>query len=308
MNHHHAMTRSAHAVLILLTLAAIVPFVLLIIASFTDNNVAITEGFSFFPSKWSTDAYQYIVNEKDTMLRAYGITIVVTLIGTTLGLLISVMLAYSLANSDLPGRNFMTFFVTLTMLFNGGLVPTYLIYTNVFHIKDTLAALIVPNLLMNGFNVILIRNYFATGVPTVLYEAARIDGASEFYIFYRIALPLSKPILATVGLLMGIAYWNDWQNGLYYLNDTSLYSIQNILNRINENISFLASNSTSGVKISDLPTSTIRMAIAVIGILPIVCIYPFFQEYFVRGIAVGAVKGYAGRTYLRRNNDEKAGL
>lgn len=291
MNHHHAMTRSAHAVLILLTLAAIVPFVLLIIASFTDNNVAITEGFSFFPSKWSTDAYQYIVNEKDTMLRAYGITIVVTLIGTTLGLLISVMLAYSLANSDLPGRNFMTFFVTLTMLFNGGLVPTYLIYTNVFHIKDTLAALIVPNLLMNGFNVILIRNYFATGVPTVLYEAARIDGASEFYIFYRIALPLSKPILATVGLLMGIAYWNDWQNGLYYLNDTSLYSIQNILNRINENISFLASNSTFGVKISDLPTSTIRMAIAVIGILPIVCIYPFFQEYFVRGIAVGAVKG-----------------
>lgn len=291
MNHHHAMTRSAHAVLILLTLAAVVPFVLLIIASFTDNNVAITEGFSFFPSKWSTDAYQYIVNEKDTMLRAYGITIVVTLIGTTLGLLISVMLAYSLANSDLPGRNFMTFFVTLTMLFNGGLVPTYLIYTNVFHIKDTLAALIVPNLLMNGFNVILIRNYFATGVPTVLYEAARIDGASEFYIFYRIALPLSKPILATVGLLMGIAYWNDWQNGLYYLNDTSLYSIQNILNRINENISFLASNSTSGVKISDLPTSTIRMAIAVIGILPIVCIYPFFQEYFVRGIAVGAVKG-----------------
>ena len=291
MNHHHAMTRSAHAVLILLTLVAIVPFVLLIIASFTDNNVAITEGFSFFPSKWSTDAYQYIVNEKDTMLRAYGITIVVTLIGTTLGLLISVMLAYSLANSDLPGRNFMTFFVTLTMLFNGGLVPTYLIYTNVFHIKDTLAALIVPNLLMNGFNVILIRNYFATGVPTVLYEAARIDGASEFYIFYRIALPLSKPILATVGLLMGIAYWNDWQNGLYYLNDTSLYSIQNILNRINENISFLASNSTSGVKISDLPTSTIRMAIAVIGILPIVCIYPFFQEYFVRGIAVGAVKG-----------------
>ena len=291
MNHHHAMTRSAHAVLILLTLAAIVPFVLLIIASFTDNNVAITEGFSFFPSKWSTDAYQYIVNEKDTMLRAYGITIVVTLIGTTLGLLISVMLAYSLANSDLPGRNFMTFFVTLTMLFNGGLVPTYLIYTNVFHIKDTLAALIVPNLLMNGFNVILIRNYFATGVPTVLYEAARIDGASEFYIFYRIALPLSKPILATVGLLMGITYWNDWQNGLYYLNDTSLYSIQNILNRINENISFLASNSTFGVKISDLPTSTIRMAIAVIGILPIVCIYPFFQEYFVRGIAVGAVKG-----------------
>ena len=260
------------------------------IASFTDNAVAVSEGFSFWPSKWSTDAYEYIVNERATLLRAYGITILVTLIGTSVGLMISSMLAYTLSNDELPGRKVLTFFVVLTMLFNGGLVPTYLIYTNVFHIKDTLLALIVPSLLMNGFNVVLIRNYFATGVPKSLYEAARIDGAGEIYIFARIALPLSKPILATVGLLMGIAYWNDWQNGLYYLNDTKLYSIQNILNRINENISFIASNSTSGVKIADLPTNTIRMAIAVVGILPIVCIYPFFQEYFVKGIAVGAVK------------------
>ena len=190
MNHHHAMTRSAHAVLILLTLAAIVPFVLLIIASFTDNNVAITEGFSFFPSKWSTDAYQYIVNEKDTMLRAYGITIVVTLIGTTLGLLISVMLAYSLANSDLPGRNFMTFFVTLTMLFNGGLVPTYLIYTNVFHIKDTLAALIVPNLIDIRI-VILIRNYFATASPPCSTKRQGSTGPVNFT--FSIALPFLYP-------------------------------------------------------------------------------------------------------------------
>ena len=264
--------------------------VLLVIASFTDNAVAVSEGFSFWPTKWSTNAYEYIVNERATLLRAYGITILVTLIGTSVGLMISTMLAYTLSNDELPGRKVLTFFVVLTMLFNGGLVPTYLIYTNVFHIKDTLLALIVPSLLMSGFNVVLIRNYFATGVPKSLYEAARIDGAGEIYIFARIALPLSKPILATVGLLMGIAYWNDWQNGLYYLNDTKLYSIQNILNRINENISFIASNSTSGVKIADLPTNTIRMAIAVVGILPIVCIYPFFQEYFVKGIAVGAVK------------------
>lgn len=276
--------------MLLLSAAAILPFLLLIIASFTDNNVAITEGFSFFPSKLSTDAYQYIITEKDMMLRAYGITIIVTALGTTLGLAISTLLAYSLSNEELPGRKLMMFYVVLTMLFNGGLVPTYLNYTNVFMIKDTLWALIIPNLLMNGFNVILIRNYFATGVPKALYEAARIDGAGEFYTFFRIALPLSKPILATVGLLMGIAYWNDWQNGLYYLNDTSLYSIQNILNRINEQISFLASNSVSGVKLIDLPTNTIRMAIAVVGILPILCIYPFFQEYFVKGIAVGAVK------------------
>ena len=290
MNYHRGISRLSHVVMVVLSLAAILPFVLLVIASFTDNAVAVSEGFSFWPSKWSTDAYEYIVNERATLLRAYGITILVTLIGTSVGLMISSMLAYTLSNDELPGRKVLTFFVVLTMLFNGGLVPTYLIYTNVFHIKDTLLALIVPSLLMNGFNVVLIRNYFATGVPKSLYEAARIDGAGEIYIFARIALPLSKPILATVGLLMGIAYWNDWQNGLYYLNDTKLYSIQNILNRINENISFIASNSTSGVKIADLPTNTIRMAIAVVGILPILCIYPFFQEYFVKGIAVGAVK------------------
>ena len=290
MNYHRGISRLSHVVMVVLSLAAILPFVLLVIASFTDNAVAVSEGFSFWPSKWSTDAYEYIVNERVTLLRAYGITILVTLIGTSVGLMISTMLAYTLSNDELPGRKVLTFFVVLTMLFNGGLVPTYLIYTNVFHIKDTLLALIVPSLLMSGFNVVLIRNYFATGVPKSLYEAARIDGAGEIYIFARIALPLSKPILATVGLLMGIAYWNDWQNGLYYLNDTKLYSIQNILNRINENISFIASNSTSGVKIADLPTNTIRMAIAVVGILPIVCIYPFFQEYFVKGIAVGAVK------------------
>lgn len=290
MNYHRGISRLSHVVMVVLSLAAILPFVLLVIASFTDNAVAVSEGFSFWPSKWSTDAYEYIVNERATLLRAYGITILVTLIGTSVGLMISTMLAYTLSNDELPGRKVLTFFVVLTMLFNGGLVSTYLIYTNVFHIKDTLLALIVPSLLMSGFNVVLIRNYFATGVPKSLYEAARIDGAGEIYIFARIALPLSKPILATVGLLMGIAYWNDWQNGLYYLNDTKLYSIQNILNRINENISFIASNSTSGVKIADLPTNTIRMAIAVVGILPIVCIYPFFQEYFVKGIAVGAVK------------------
>lgn len=290
MNYHRGISRLSHVVMVVLSLAAILPFVLLVIASFTDNAVAVSEGFSFWPTKWSTDAYEYIVNERATLLRAYGITILVTLIGTSVGLMISTMLAYTLSNDELPGRKVLTFFVVLTMLFNGGLVPTYLIYTNVFHIKDTLLALIVPSLLMSGFNVVLIRNYFATGVPKSLYEAARIDGAGEIDIFARIALPLSKPILATVGLLMGIAYWNDWQNGLYYLNDTKLYSIQNILNRINENISFIASNSTSGVKIADLPTNTIRMAIAVVGILPIVCIYPFFQEYFVKGIAVGAVK------------------
>lgn len=179
------------------------------------------------------------------------------------------------------------------MLFNGGLVPTYIMYVKTLHIKDTIWGLIFPGLLMSGFMVMLVRNYFENSIPEELYEAARIDGASEFYNFFHIALPLSVPILATVGLMSGISYWNDWQNGLYYLSNKSknLYTIQNILNNINENVAYLASNAQAGVSLSDIPTTTVRMAIAVVGILPIIIVYPFFQKYFAKGLTMGAVKG-----------------
>lgn len=173
-------------------------------------------------------------------------------------------------------------------------MSTYMVYTTVFHIKNTVWALIVPNLLMNAFMIMLVRNYFEHSIPEELYESARIDGAGEFYIFFKIVLPLSVPILATVGLMTGISYWNDWQNGLYYLTKDeggNLYTIQNILNEINTNISFLASYNVGGVNIAELPTTTARMAIAVIGILPIAIIYPFFQKYFAKGLVMGAVKG-----------------
>ena len=199
--------------------------------------------------------------------------------------------SYMLSKKNLPGRGFLTIYVVITMLFNGGLVPSYIIYASIFHIRNTIWALIIPSLLMNGFNVILVKNYFENSIPAELYEAARIDGAGEMFIFARIAMPLSKPILATVGLLMGISYWNDWQNGMYYLDNPKLYSIQNILNQINQNISYLASEGASGVSMADLPTTTIRMAIALVGILPILVAYPFFQKYFAKGITMGSVKG-----------------
>ena len=287
---------TAHFVLLLLTMAALLPFVLLIAASFTDNTVAIAEGYRFFPSKYSTEAYSYILREWGTIGRAYGVTILVTVAGTAVSLLISSMLAYTLAQKGLPGRGILTFLVVFTMLFNGGIVSSYFIYSNVFHIKNTIAALIIPNLLMNAFNLILIRNYFVNNIPPALMEAARIDRAGEFTIFGKIVIPLSLPILATVGLMSAIAYWNDWTNGLYFLNDkdgSHLYSIQNVLNRMNENINFLANNSsTTGGMLdsSALPSTTVRMAIAVLGILPILAAYPFFQKYFVKGITIGSVK------------------
>lgn len=272
---------------------AMMPFILLIIASFTAEEVALTDGYTYFPAKWSLAAYKYIIDQALMIGRAYGMTIIVTLIGTSVGIIMTALLAYMLAQKRLPGRKILNFYVVFTMLFNGGLVPTYIMYVKAFHLKNTIGALIIPNLLMNAFMIMLVRNYFENSIPEELYEAARIDGASEYYNFFHIALPLSVPILATVGLMTGIAYWNDWQNGMYYLDDKGkqLYTIQNILNNINNNIAFLASNATTGVNLADLPTTTVRMAIAVVGILPILIVYPFFQKYFAKGLTMGAVKG-----------------
>lgn len=284
---------SANVIMCILSFLALAPFVLLIIASLTDETVAMTDGYSFFPAKFSLSAYEYIVAQWEMLGRAYLMTIVVTVIGTVVGLTITALLGYMLSERNLPGQRFFNLYVVFTMLFNGGLVPTYIMYVNTFHIKNTILGLIVPNLMLSGFMVMLVRNYFENSIPRDLYEAARIDGASEFQTFFRIALPLSTPILATVGMMMAIAYWNDWQNGLYYISDTGkhLYTIQNILNNINENIAFLASNASVGVNLADLPTTTVRMAIAVVGVLPVIIVYPFFQKYFAKGITMGAVKG-----------------
>jgi len=285
---------AAHVVLAVSSALALLPFILLVIISFTDDKTAIENGYSYLPAKWSTGAYEYLLQSADKFVRAYGMTILVTLIGTTVCVIITSMLAYMLSKRSLPGVKVLNFIVVFTMLFNGGLVPTYMIYTTVFHIKNTIWGLIVPNLMMSAFMIMLVRNYFEHSIPEELYESARIDGAGEFCIFFKIVIPLSVPILATVGLMTGISYWNDWQNGLYYLAKDKgghLYTIQNILNEINTNIAFLASYNAGGVSSADLPTATARMAIAVIGILPIIVIYPFFQKYFAKGLVMGAVKG-----------------
>lgn len=284
----------AHTVMIITSLLALLPFLLLLIASLTDNEWATNNGFSYFPGKWSLDAYEYLFYQFSTIGKAYVMTILVTVIGTVLSVLITSLLAYGLSNSTLPGIRVLNFLVIFTMLFNGGLVATYYSYTNIFHIKDTIWALIIPGFLMSAFNIILIKNYFRTSIPESLTEAARIDGGSEFMIFFKIVFPLSKPILATIGLMTAIMYWNDWQNGLYYLTPrggSQYYTIQVVLNNINENINFLSTNAggTAGAA-GSMPSTTIRMAIALVAILPILVAYPFFQKYFVKGITLGGVK------------------
>ena len=286
------MARLAHVVLIVFSLMAVLPFILLISASLTEENAALKYGFGFIPKVFSLAAYKYISYQSKMIIRAYGITIFTTVIGTSVGLTMTSMLGYGLSK-DIPGRRILNFFVVFTMLFNGGLVPTYLVYTKYLHLGNTIWALIIPSLLMNAFHVMLVRNYFSTSIPESLIESAKLDGASEMMIFRAIVLPLSKPIMATIGLMLALSYWNNWTSGLYYLDDTSLYSIQNVLNAINNNIIAINSVSNMGLAInkSEVPALTARMAIAVIGIVPMLCIYPFFQKYFVKGITIGAVKG-----------------
>lgn len=282
----------ANVMMSLLSALALLPFLLLIIASFTDEDVALKYGYSFFPKKLALDAYQYILENSSVFFKAYGMTILVTFIGTVSCIVLTALTAYVLSKRNLPGVKIMNMIVVITMLFNGGLVATYISYVTIFHIKNTIFALIVPNLMMNAFNIMLARNYFEHNIPEEIYESARIDGASEFRIFCRIVLPLSVPILATIGLMSGISYWNDWQNSLYYVNDRSMYTIQAILNAINESIAMLSSlGGAAGASAADLPSTTIRMAVAVVGILPILIIYPFFQKYFAAGLMAGSVKG-----------------
>lgn len=270
----------------------IVPLLLLFLSSITEETSITRNGYGFFPKEFSLSAYAYLWKSSSTIVRAYLISIFVTVAGTAAGLILTVLCAYPLSRRDLPGRKVMTFFVFFTMLFNGGLVPTYLIYTQYFHIKNTIWALLVPNLLVQAYNVMLAKTFFQSSIPVEILEAARVDGAKEIVIFGKIVLPLSKPIFATVGLFISVTYWNDWTNGLIYLTDSKLFSLQNLLNRMTSNIQFLSSNSLGGnLSAADLPSQTVRMAIAIIGVVPMLAAYPFFQKYFVKGIALGAVKG-----------------
>ena len=282
-------------VMILAMVIVIAPFLLMVSSSFTEDDTLMQYGYSFWPRKFSLESYAYIWNEKTQIFRAYGITIFVTVAGTILGLIMTLLYSYVLSKPSFPGKTFLAFYLFFTMIFNGGIVPTYIIYTQYFHIKNTIFALIIPSLLMGTYNVILTRTYIQTNVPQALTEVAKIDGAGELTIFTRVVLPLCKPIVATIILFIGLGYWNDWMNGLYYVTDSSLYSIQQLLNNMMRNIDYLSQNSTgmSGVgnALAQTPKASARMAIAVIGVVPILIIYPFLQKYFVKGIVVGAVKG-----------------
>ena len=271
----------AHIVMIILSLCCIFPFLLLIVSSITDEQELIRNGYTLFPKALSLNAYQYMFKSSNKIISAYGITILSTVVGTVCGLSMTILMAYPLSRRDLPGRNGLAFYVFFTMLFSGGLVPTYIMYTRYIKVSNTIWALIIPSL-------------FDT-LPRSLDESARIDGAGEFRILLTIVLPMSVPMVATMTLLIGLSYWNDWKNGLYYLQQNkSLYSIQVLLNDMLRDVQALKSgmDAAAAAEITaNMPSTGIKMAIAVVGVLPVLIVYPFFQKYFVKGISIGAVKG-----------------
>ena len=300
MTESKTFNRVATILLTVLVIITLLPILLIVIASFTEEQTLIRDGYTFFPKNFSLDAYYYMVKQGAVIVRAYGVSIFVTVVGTCLSVLLTTMLAYPMSRKSFKFRNALAFFVFFTMLFNGGIVPSYIMWTKFLHIKDTIWALIIPNYLVTAFNVILVKNFYQNSIPDSLVEAAQIDGASEFTIFRKIMFPLAVPTVATISLFTGICYWNDWTNGLYYISDEKLYSIQLLLMKIMNNIQALRSNSTAallGTGTVDLPGTSIRMAMAVIGILPILLIYPFVQKYLVKGVVVGAVKGKHKRRY-----------
>ena len=294
MKSERGFSNGAAVIMVLLAFICIFPVLLLFMSSITSEASLLKNGYSVFPEEFGFDAYRYLWMSREKILRAYGMTIAQTSVGTSLSVVVTTLLAYPLSRKDLPGRNVIAFYIFFTMLFSGGMIPSYMMWTQMFHIKDTFFALIFPSLFLSGFAVIMMRTYFSTNIPDNVLEAAKIDGASEVKILLRIVLPMSKPILSTVGLMTALAYWNDWINGLYYLTKrTDLYTIQNLLNRLITSADFLSNNQANSLLAANIqvPSVGVRMAVAVIAILPILVIYPFFQKGFVKGIVIGGVKG-----------------
>ncbi len=280
--------------MLILVLSCIMPLLMLLASSFSSEEQLLTKGYSFFPQGVSLDAYMYLWKIKSSLLKAYMMSGIITGVGTIVNVTITLLFAYALSQKDLPGNRMISFFLFFPMLFNGGFVSTYLVYTQIFHIRDNLIAMIVPYLLMSGFHVIIMRTYLTNTIPVEVKESARMDGAGEYSVLMHIIIPMSRPIIATIALLASITYWNNWTNGVYFLNTrTDLFGIQNYLNMVLSNISFLQAqqaNALQGIE-AQIPNTSIRMAIAIIAIIPILAAYPFFQKSFVKGITIGSVKG-----------------
>jgi putative aldouronate transport system permease protein len=278
------------------SILCIYPLLLLIGVSFSDEKTLSVTGYRLIPAKFSTYAYQYIISNNYGIGKAYFWTILITITGTLISLTVVSLAAYALSRQHLKYRYPITFFMFFTMMFSGGLIPSYIINTKYLNLQNSIWAIVLPSA-ANVFYIILMRTYFSMNIPESLIESARIDGAGELKAFFKIVIPISGPIFATIALFDVLGYWNEWYNALIYINDNNIVPLQLLLMRIQNKMTFITDNMqklSSGEQqalLNSLPSETARMAMAVLAIGPIILAYPFFQKYFVKGMTIGAVKG-----------------
>lgn len=276
------------------SLVCILPFLTVVMSSITDEMTLTINGYSLFPEKFSFEAYKFIFSAGKQIIRSFGVTVFVTVVGTVLSVTMTSFYAYALSRKVFKYKKFFNYMAFFTMLFSGGLVPTYLIVTRVVGIRDTIWALILP-IALNAFYIIVMRTFFRTSIPESIIEAAQIDGAGEFKTFIKIVFPISLPSVATIGLFTTLGYWNEWFSALLYIESPKYAPLQYLLMKIEKQMEFLVQNASdmgvSAIDAGKMPSETVRMAIVVIATVPIACAYPFFQKYFIQGLTVGSVKG-----------------
>lgn len=275
----------------LLAIICFIPFLLVVSSSLSQESSIVEKGYQLIPAVWSTEAYSMLFKYPEQMLRAYGVTLSVTAIGTLVGLFITAMTAYVLQRKDFRWRNQFAFFFFFTTLFSGGLVPWYMLIVTYLDLKDKLIVLILP-MLLNVFYIIVMKT-FMSSIPEAITESAKIDGAGDFRIFVQLILPLSKPVLATIGLFIALAYWNDWYNALLFVSDEKLMPLQYYLYKMLGNMDGMrkAMIASGAVVTTNIPTESLKMAMTIVATGPILLAYPFIQRYFVQGLTLGAVKG-----------------
>ena len=279
---------------VLLAACAILPVVLVFMISISSEESIRQVGYSFFPVEFSSKAYQFLWNERDTILNALLISVAVTCIGTLLGLSVTTAMGYALSRPNFKLKQFYTWVIFIPMLFSGGLVASYVVNANILKLRNTIWVLILP-LAVSSYNIVICKTFFRSTVPEGIVESAMIDGASQLRIFTSIVIPISKPLLATISLFLCFGYWNDWFLSSLYISQKNLISLQALLNNIMRSLEYMTNNPTAGVSLqqyrAQMPSESVRMAIAIVIVIPIACAYPFFQKYFISGLTIGAVKG-----------------
>lgn len=280
-----------HILFLLMTMAYIVPFLLVISVSFTDETALIVNGYTLIPSKFSTRAYEMVFNDPTQILNSYRTTIIFTAVATFLAVLIMGIMAYPMSRPGYRHNRFVSLFVLFTMLFSAGMVPSYLLIVKYLHLNNTIWVYILPGL-VSAYNLIVIRTNYKS-LPNELIEAAKIDGAGELYICFKVVMPLCKPVLASIGFLFLVNKWNDWMNSMLYIKKPELYSLQYMLQKILQEAEFLRQMADAGTLNAGevFPTESYRYAMALVAAGPVLCVFPFFQKYFAKGMTLGGVKG-----------------